>query len=67
VTPVVCVCRHVPEDAVEKACQQGATCLDDVRDMTGACTDCGDCAPDIEEILACYAGQGSAPPGAVTR
>jgi bacterioferritin-associated ferredoxin len=51
-TPVVCVCQQVPEEEVERACQQGASCLDDVRDMTGACTGCGDCAADIEDILA---------------
>jgi bacterioferritin-associated ferredoxin len=63
VTPVVCLCQQVPEEDIERACQQGASCLDDVRDMTGACTGCGDCAADIEDILACY----SANPAAVTR
>jgi bacterioferritin-associated ferredoxin len=63
VTPVVCLCQQVPEEDIERACQQGASCLDDVRDMTGACTGCGDCAADIEDILACY----SANPAAVIR
>jgi bacterioferritin-associated ferredoxin len=62
-TPVVCLCQQVPEEDIERACRQGASCLDDVRDMTGACTGCGDCAADIEDILACY----SANPAAVTR
>jgi bacterioferritin-associated ferredoxin len=62
-TPVVCLCQQVPEEDIERACQQGASCLDDVRDMTGACTGCGDCAADIEDILACY----SANPAAVIR
>ena len=61
--PVVCLCQQVPEEDIERACQQGASCLDDVRDMTGACTGCGDCAADIEDILACY----SANPAAVIR
>lgn len=61
-TPVVCLCQHVPEETVEKACQQGAACLQDIRDMTGACTGCGDCAPDIEDILADQASRREAPP-----
>lgn len=62
-TPVVCLCQQVPEEDIERACQQGASCLDDVREMTGACTGCGDCAADIEDILACY----TANPPAVIR
>jgi NAD(P)H-nitrite reductase large subunit len=53
-TPLVCLCQQVPEEDIERACQRGASCLDDVRAMTGACTGCGDCAADIEDILACY-------------
>ena len=49
--PVVCVCQHVPENVIEDARNRGAASLDDIREMTGACTACGDCALDIEEIL----------------
>lgn len=53
-TPVVCLCQEVPEETVEQACRQGALSLDDVRAMTGACANCGDCAIDIEDIIAEY-------------
>lgn len=50
-SPIICMCQHVREDRIEAACRDGARSLDEVQARTGACTGCGDCAADIEEIV----------------
>ncbi|MFJ6786922.1 (2Fe-2S)-binding protein [Streptomyces angustmyceticus] len=49
---LLCLCARVPEDEVVAAVEAGATDLEEVRAATEANTGCGDCAADIEDILA---------------
>ena len=49
--PVVCLCGGVTESAILTARDSGSTDLASVRRATGANQGCGDCLPDIEELL----------------
>ena len=62
---VVCYCGDVTLGEIRAAIKAGAKSVDDVREMTGACTGnrCeelnpkgGCCETDIEKILAAYTG-----------
>lgn len=50
--PIVCVCMQVSEDRIVEVILAGATDLQAVRDACGANTVCGNCRPDVEELLA---------------
>lgn len=50
--PLICLCRQVRESAILAAAGGGCRTLAEVRDRTGANTGCGDCAADIEDLLA---------------
>ncbi|MEU9126689.1 (2Fe-2S)-binding protein [Kitasatospora sp. NPDC048540] len=56
---VVCVCLAVTEGSILAAIRRGHRDLAAVRKETGANTGCGDCALDIEDLLAleAYPGQ----------
>ncbi|AEV87108.1 Nitrite reductase [Actinoplanes sp. SE50] len=49
--PLICICQQVSEKEIEAALAQGHCSLEAIRAATGANTGCGDCAPDIEELL----------------
>ncbi|MFD7625432.1 (2Fe-2S)-binding protein [Streptomyces sp. NPDC059851] len=49
--PLVCLCMHVPESEVVAAVRVGHRDLPAIREATGANTGCGDCAPDIEDLI----------------
>jgi NAD(P)H-nitrite reductase large subunit len=57
---LVCICHHVTEGQLISACGDGAATADDVQTRTYAGTGCGDCAYDIEEIVAEWRAQRSA-------
>ena len=62
-SPLLCMCLHVTECEVLAAVEAGACDLEGVREATGANTGCGDCAHDIEDLIAVVQEQG-APPAA---
>ncbi|MBW8090881.1 (2Fe-2S)-binding protein [Streptomyces hygroscopicus subsp. hygroscopicus] len=49
--PLVCVCAKVTEKAVLVAKAAGAGDIPALRAATRASTGCGDCLPDLEELL----------------
>ncbi|MEU7368757.1 (2Fe-2S)-binding protein [Streptomyces hygroscopicus] len=49
--PLVCVCAKVTEKAVLVAKAAGAGDIPALRAVTRANTGCGDCLPDLEELL----------------
>jgi len=48
---LICVCAEVTEREILEAIGQGAASVDRVSAETGACGNCGDCRPDVEELL----------------
>ncbi|MFD8805364.1 (2Fe-2S)-binding protein [Streptomyces sp. NPDC059597] len=50
--PLICLCRRVRESEILTAVGQGCRTLAEVRDRSEAATGCGECAADIEDILA---------------
>lgn len=51
---IVCECAGVTEEEVQDAIDNGATNQYDVGLATGACRDCGSCAPDIVRMIHGY-------------
>jgi len=51
-SPLLCMCLHATGREVFTAVEAGACDLESVRDATGANTGCGDCARDIEDLIA---------------
>jgi NAD(P)H-nitrite reductase large subunit len=49
--PLVCLCARVTESTVLSAKAAGIRDVAGIREATGANTGCGDCLPDIEELL----------------
>lgn len=50
--PLICMCAHVRESEILAAAARGCCDLAAVREETSANTGCGDCAEDVEELLA---------------
>jgi len=57
-TPV-CICCQVPEVEIERAVRlQNATTVEEITAATRACSGCGSCRPEIEDIIArCERGE----------
>ncbi|MCL2461101.1 MAG: (2Fe-2S)-binding protein [Defluviitaleaceae bacterium] len=53
---IVCNCRQVDYLTIRKAMIAGARTLQEIKEMTGASTVCGQCAGEIREILASVCG-----------
>lgn len=53
---IICHCKNVSYIDIRKAMINGARTLDEIKEMTGACTGCGRCAGEIEKILASVCG-----------
>ncbi|MFI9275543.1 bacterioferritin-associated ferredoxin [Kitasatospora sp. NPDC052896] len=51
-SPLLCLCARVTEREVIAALERGADDLSSVREATEANTGCGDCADDIEDLIA---------------
>ncbi|GAA2721300.1 MULTISPECIES: (2Fe-2S)-binding protein [Streptomyces] len=51
-SPLLCTCLRVTEREVIEAIEGGAHDLPAVREATEANTGCGDCADDIEDLIA---------------
>lgn len=48
----VCTCNGVSRKRIHSAIQEeGAKSVEDIRELTGACTVCQNCKPTIQEIL----------------
>lgn len=47
----VCLCKGVTDRDIRKAVSEGATSLREVRDCTGAMTQCGRCRHSTREVL----------------
>ncbi|MGK4585459.1 (2Fe-2S)-binding protein [Kitasatospora sp. HPMI-4] len=50
--PLVCLCAEVRESEILAAISEGVADLSALRAATAANTGCGDCRPDLEELLA---------------
>jgi bacterioferritin-associated ferredoxin len=48
----VCVCRAVPDSAIRRVIQDGASTVDEVAARCGAGTSCGACRPVVLRMLA---------------
>ena len=46
-----CICLAVTSDAVSAAIDDGAASVEDVSDVTGACTGCGTCYDRIDKMI----------------
>ncbi|MER7110108.1 (2Fe-2S)-binding protein [Streptomyces sp. NPDC000229] len=59
-SPLLCICAQVTEGEVARAVERGAHDLAAVREATEANTGCGDCAHDIEDLIADHQERASA-------
>lgn len=50
-TMYVCLCKGVTDRDIRKAVAEGASSLREVRDCTGAMTQCGRCRQSTREVL----------------
>jgi bacterioferritin-associated ferredoxin len=48
---IVCLCRGVPEQAIQRVIASGARTVDDVSRACGAGTDCGACYRALAEMV----------------
>jgi bacterioferritin-associated ferredoxin len=48
----VCVCRAVPDTAIRRVIEDGASTVEEVADRCGAGTSCGACRPVVLRMLA---------------
>lgn len=53
---VICHCNDVDYVTIRKAMISGARTVDDIKEITGACTVCGGCEEEIKEILSSVCG-----------
>lgn len=53
---IICNCKQVNYLDIRMAMVKGARTLDEIKEMTGAATGCGQCAGEIEKILASVCG-----------
>ncbi|MGL5085886.1 MAG: (2Fe-2S)-binding protein [Clostridium sp.] len=53
---IICHCRNVDYVAIRRAMRSGARTLEEIKQMTGAGTGCGECLGEIERILASVCG-----------
>ena len=47
----VCYCSDVTAGDIKEAVERGARTLEDIKQMTGACTHCGGCETKIKVLL----------------
>ena len=52
VNRIICHCKQVSYGDIRRAMLGGARTVEDIQEMTGAGTECGNCIPDIKNILA---------------
>lgn len=52
VNRIICHCKQVSYGDIRKAMIEGARTVEDIQEMTGAGTECGNCIGDIKKILA---------------
>ena len=50
----ICFCYNVTRQEIEKAMQEGAVTLLDIRRVTNANTGCGGCREDVKRLLRKY-------------
>ena len=55
-SPLVCTCLGVREDAIALARHGGAATVDAVAEATGAGSNCGSCRPEVRRLLLAAAG-----------
>jgi NAD(P)H-nitrite reductase large subunit len=54
---LVCYCLRVEKPAIVAAIEAGCATVDDLSARLRACTGCGGCRPDLEDMLRFY-GEG---------
>lgn len=52
---IICICANINSDAIDSCIREGACCLEEIQDSTGACTNCRCCQDCIEERLEDFA------------
>ncbi|WP_297812055.1 (2Fe-2S)-binding protein [uncultured Methylophaga sp.] len=48
---IVCICNNVNTDAIHSSIDAGASCVDKIREDTGAAACCGKCQFKVNRIL----------------
>jgi NAD(P)H-nitrite reductase large subunit len=62
---LVCYCFRVEKSRIIAAIEEGCATVDCLSERTRACTGCGGCRPDLEDLLRFHAEESrSAPRGA---
>jgi len=56
VNRIICHCKQVSYGDIRKAMVGGARTVEEIQEITGAGTDCGNCIKDIKKILALACG-----------
>lgn len=56
VNRIICQCKQVSYGDIRMAMVKGARTVEDIQEMTGAGTECGNCLGDIKKILALACG-----------
>ena len=56
VNRIICHCEQVSYGDIRKAMVGGARTIEEIQEITGAGTGCGNCIKDIEKILAMACG-----------
>ncbi|WFD12351.1 (2Fe-2S)-binding protein [Tepidibacter hydrothermalis] len=56
VNRIICNCKQVSYGDIRKAMVEGARTIEEIQEITGAGTGCGNCIKDIKKILALACG-----------
>lgn len=48
---VLCLCRGVTEEEIQRAVEAGAETLEEVCTATGCCMRCGACTKEIQDFI----------------
>ena len=58
---LICYCFRVEKEKVVAAIEQGCKTVDEISEKTRACTGCGGCYPDLENLLRFYQSESNPP------
>ena len=54
---IVCECFGVTGQMIKDAVENGASTLEDIREMTGAAAGCGGCTDEVEQLLGYFTAE----------
>lgn len=58
---LICYCLRVDKPSIVAAIESGCATVEDLSARLRACTGCGGCRPDLEDLLRFYGEPASAP------